>query len=46
MLGKRLKNGWVEGQFMMKISAEELAREAPDILRKRFKAWLEAKLNT
>ena len=46
VLGKRLKNGWVEGQFMMKISAEELAREAPDILRKRFKAWLEAKLNT
>lgn len=44
VLGKRLKNGWVEGQFMMKISSEELAAQAPAILQKKFQAWLEGRL--
>ena len=45
VLGKRLKNGWVEGQFMMKISSEELAAQVPAILRKRFQSWLEGRLD-
>ncbi|MDY6267903.1 MAG: HK97 gp10 family phage protein [Selenomonadaceae bacterium] len=44
VLGKRLKNGWVEGQFMMKISSEELAAQAPAVLRKKFQEWLEGRL--
>lgn len=34
-IGKRLKAGWVEGQFMLKISEEEVQALAPKLLEKR-----------
>ena len=34
-IGKRLKSGWVEGQFMLKISEEDIQRIAPKLLEKR-----------
>lgn len=34
-IGKRLKSGWVEGQFMLKISEEEVQALAPKLLEKR-----------
>lgn len=34
-IGKRLKSGWVEGQFMLKISEEEVQAIAPKLLEKR-----------
>ena len=39
-LGKRLKNGWVRGRFMMTISEEELKAQAPAILRKKIEKKL------
>ncbi|MDO4327002.1 MAG: HK97 gp10 family phage protein [bacterium] len=39
-LGKRLKSGWVPGQFMMTISEEELKAQAPAILRKKIEEKL------
>ena len=39
-LGKKLKRGWVEGQFMLKISEEELQIKAPAILEAKIKRWL------
>lgn len=44
VLGKRLKNGWVEGQFMAKISMDELRAIAPGILRKNLRSWLRRRL--
>lgn len=44
-LGKTLKKGWVNGKFMMKISDRELNTEAPNILRKKFNAYLKEALN-
>ena len=41
VLGKRLKNGWVKGQFMMTISRDELVAEAPAILAKKLDAFLQ-----
>ena len=34
-LGKRLKNGWVKGRFMLTVSEEELKVQAPAIIEKR-----------
>ena len=34
-IGKRLKGGWVEGSFMLKISEEEIQRIAPRLLEKK-----------
>lgn len=34
-IGKRLKSGWVEGQFMLKISEEEIQGITPKLLQKR-----------
>lgn len=39
-IGKRLKKGWVEGQFMLTISEEEIRQSAPGILEKKVKKWL------
>lgn len=33
-LGKRLKEGWVPGKFMLTISAEEIQRKSPQIIEK------------
>ena len=40
VLGKRLKKAWVQGQFMMKKSADELQNEAPTILKKEMDDYL------
>lgn len=34
-LGKRLKQGWVEGKFMLTISSEEIQRDAPKVLENK-----------
>lgn len=39
-LGKKLKKGWVKGQFMMTISEQELQSIAPQILEKRLQKFL------
>ena len=33
-LGKKLKEGWVPGKFMLTISAEEIQRKSPQIIEK------------
>lgn len=40
-IGKKLKNGWVEGRFMMTISVKELQRAAPKIIEKKVQKFLE-----
>lgn len=40
-LGKRLKNGWAKGKFIMTMSAQELERAAPEILEQKMKRFLE-----
>ena len=39
-LGKRLKKGWVDGQFMLTISEKEIKEAAPAILEKKLYSWL------
>lgn len=39
-IGKRLKQGWVEGKFMLTISEDEIRRSAPAILEKRLEKYL------
>lgn len=39
-IGKTLKNGWVEGKFMLKISEEEIQALAPALLEKRLNEML------
>lgn len=39
-LGKSLKKAWVDGQFMMKLSAEEVEKEGPAYIRREFEAFL------
>lgn len=39
-IGKRLKKGWVPGQFMLTISENEIRKAAPGILEKKLTAWL------
>jgi hypothetical protein len=44
-IGKRLKAGWVKGQFMMTISEKELQAEAPRIVKKKIAAFLKEVLD-
>lgn len=44
-IGKRLKEPWVEGRFMMTISMKEIERELPKYLEKRQKELLEQIMN-
>lgn len=44
-LGKRLKQGWVEGQFMLTISENEIRNSAPGILEKKLKTYLKECFN-
>lgn len=39
-LGKKLKAGWVKGQFMMTVSERELQTQAPGIIEKRLTDFL------
>lgn len=39
-LGKRLKKGWVPGQFMLTISERELQSQAPKLLEKKLADYL------
>lgn len=39
-LGKRLKNGWVKGRFMLTVSEEEMKAQAPAIIEKRLTEYL------
>lgn len=44
-IGKRLKNGWVEGKFMLTISEKEIRADAPRVLENKLKRRLEDILN-
>ena len=44
-LGKRLKQPWVEGRFMMTISMQEIERELPRYLEKRMTQLLNEIMN-
>lgn len=39
-IGKRLKQSWVEGKFMLTISSQEIQDAAPDVLEKKLKRKL------
>ena len=39
-IGKQLKSGWVQGQFMLKISEEEVQAIAPKLLEKKLEEEL------
>lgn len=39
-IGRRLKKSWVQGQFMLRISENEMKNEAPPIVAKRMEAFL------
>lgn len=39
-IGKRLKRSWVPGKHMLRISVEELQKQAQGIVEKRVKQWL------
>jgi hypothetical protein len=39
-IGKRLKQGWVEGKFMLTISENEIRQSAPRILEKKLEKYL------
>lgn len=39
-IGKRLKQGWVEGKFMLTISEEEVQNDAPRVLQNKLKKKL------
>ena len=39
-LGKRLKQGWVKGKFMLTISEQELQTQAPSIIEKKLTKYL------
>ena len=43
-LGKQLKASWVKGRFMMTISEQELRAQAPAIIEKRMREFLEGAL--
>lgn len=40
-IGKRLKNSWVKGSFMLKISEHELKVAAPKIINRLIKPYME-----
>lgn len=39
-IGKKLKKSWVPGKHMLRISTEELQKQAPAIVEKQVQAWL------
>lgn len=39
-IGKRLKQGWVEGKFMLTISEQEIERDAPKVIENKLKKKL------
>lgn len=39
-IGKRLKQGWVEGKFMLTISEQEIQKDAPRVLENKLKKKL------
>lgn len=41
---RTVNGGWVPGRFMMTISADEIQRDAPGILEKKIKQWMEVSL--
>ena len=45
VLGKRLKESWVEGQFCMTLSAREVEDTAPAILQRKIQRYFEEKFN-
>lgn len=40
-LGKQLKQGWVKGQFMMTISAQELEKITPQVIEKKLRKYMQ-----
>lgn len=44
-LGKRLKQSWVEGKYMLTISEKELESQLPAILEQKMKKYIEECLN-
>jgi HK97 gp10 family phage protein len=44
-IGKRLKNNWVKGKFMLTISTKELEADAPKIIEKKLQQFLAEALN-
>ena len=40
-IGKRLVNGWVKGKFFLKISEKEIQNNAPAIIEKKLRKYLE-----
>lgn len=40
-IGKRLKKAFVEGEFMMTVSVDEMQKELPSLLEKKLKDFLE-----
>ena len=43
-IGKRLKKGWVPGQFMLTISENELRDAAPRLIEQKLNNWLKEAL--
>lgn len=44
-LGKTLKAGWVEGRFMMKLSAEFVEKEGAAYVHREFEKYLRGHWN-
>jgi hypothetical protein len=44
-LGKRLKEGWVDGQYFLTLSEEELERIAPSMLQAKLDKFLREVFN-
>jgi len=44
-IGRQLKKAWVEGRFMLTISEKEIQQQAPNVLEKKLKKFLEDVLN-
>lgn len=44
-IGKRLKQGWVNGQYFLTLSEEDLERIAPTVLQKKLDKLLQEALN-
>lgn len=44
-IGRRLVKSWVQGQFMLKISEDELRSEAPAVIERKMQSFLEEVFN-
>ncbi len=44
-IGKRLKNGWVEGQYMLTLSEKDLEKMMPSLLQKKLEKFLKEATN-